>query len=173
MARNEEISERHRDELESLAKLRMQRLTYEECARRLRVSSRTLKRWALEPAYAQIWSDLKAYWRDSAQGRVAEAGELAIATLIDLMSNPKNSALVRYYAAKAIGDWAAIGTEATAKIQDDREELNEIYRLLTERGKAPQVNIQLPPGTTIRMPEEPRAQVPALPAPAANEEMPA
>jgi len=160
----DEISERHREELESFARLRMQRLTYEECARRLRVSARTLKRWALEPAYAQIWSDLKQYWRDSAQGRVAEAGELAIATLIDLMTGPKTSALVRYYAAKAIGDWAGIGTEAAAKVQDDRDELNEIYRLLAKR--PPQVNVQLPPGTLIATPSstpgEPTAQVLAV-----------
>lgn len=152
-----ELSERERESLEDLALLHgVQNHTFEECARELRVSSRTLKRWAKTSNYRLVLLELQERWRADAETTMLETAKRAVEKMRWLMENAKPGSLVQYYATKALIDAAGLGVRRPNTETDDREELNEIYRLLAQR--SPQVSVQLPPGTLIATPGEPTAQ---------------
>ncbi len=153
------MADRRQERLEQLAILRkVERLTFAECAARMGMSERQLRRWAQEPDFEDVLRNLHEEWREASKAAVTSLGWDAIAVLKDLMLNARRED-VRFQSAKAIAEFAGIGRDEREELEDDREALGELVELIKKRqleSGAPgvtNVNVTLPPGSTIRLPE--------------------
>lgn len=120
------------DKIRELAKLRMERLTFDECAQALNMSSRHAKRLAATPEFKAEWQALEDFWRTTASANTKEAAREAVVTLVGVMRNSRSD-LARVQAAKIIGDWANLGNISEEQKSDDKEELDALLRILHSR----------------------------------------
>lgn len=126
-----ELTEYQMKRLEEFVRFRMERMTYEHCSEVMKISKRTLIRWAKSPEYAKLWNDLKSEWRKTMELKAHEMGNLALITLADVMQHSRND-MARVTAAKLIGDWVKPG-EADEDESDDRQEMLRLLGLLAEK----------------------------------------
>jgi hypothetical protein len=118
----------------------------------MRVSSRTLQRWALSPEYHGLFDEMKREWKEQAEGRIHELGHEVIEVMVELMHNEK-SVFTRFQAAKALGDWMGLGQTKIEEERDDRNELAALYDQLAARRQELQVNVTV---EHINAPDQPR-----------------
>lgn len=141
---------------ERLARLRMSRRTFAECARELGVGVSTVKRWAATAEFEGFVRELREHWRTSVQSKVEDYALDALETLHELATSQMQRGHVRYEASKAILDFAYLGMKDKDEGEDDRAELEALHDLLRKRRAEREAErleaqpaVALPPGTTV------------------------
>lgn len=148
------VSRRQRDLYEQLAQHHaVEHRPYREVAEIMRVSERTVRRWAKSGEYQRILEEMRAEWRSQSGAAVENIARSAVRVLVEIMNDRTVRPHVRYECAAKLGDWAGLGQRKEAQEEDDRAALVELYKILEET-RQPTVNIQLPPGSTISTPPQ-------------------
>ena len=134
---DKELSAKQQKRLEHLAQLRMQRQTYGECAKVLKLSERQIKRLVKTPAYRQVFQEMQEFWDESTQATAKEAGMTGIKVLMmvcqQALDGQRPGSLAVVQAAKALCEFGGLGKETTVTIRDDREQAVKLALLIQER----------------------------------------
>ena len=140
------------DQMRLLAKLKAgMRYTDKEVAAHFGVTPRTIQRWLKDTAYGEAVRLYREEQKESAKAQLSGIADDVITTLHTLMFTDR-SGLVRFNAAKTLGEWIGMADQKEDKQVDNREEVVELMRRLAMDKPSP---IYLPPpGAGGRLPDE-------------------
>lgn len=117
------------------------RETNMEIAKAYNVSERTILRWTQETAFGRLREEFKQGRKEDARIRVTSLVDDIVDNLADLMVNSKSD-LVRWQAARTLGEWVGLHLPEVKARGDDRDETIEMLKQLNNR-QAPLA--ELPP----------------------------
>lgn len=166
-----QLKETKKTQYEELARLRMARRSFADCAEQMGVSVRTLIRWSQSSEFQGYVKELRRQWREEAGfWRVEEMFKEALDTMHELMSDRTVRPYVRLQAAAQIGNWVMLMRETEGE-QDDREEFGRMQQLLEERQREINVTVTVKDEREPEKPLEPSvdAEFKVLPAPTGAE----